>query len=174
MGRQEGERNRFWRAENVDSYSSLRRNLGTSHCLGSLVSYFSELLQENRKIPARGICNEEMGRNHQLLDRNETALLHTTVQKASHSVRHGQRAPRRPSSASAQESPPPSPALITSLLKALTLERKGREHREALRMPGIRSAMGGVQHLPQTLHDSRATSFTLMTGLSLREKRPCL
>lgn len=76
--------------------------------------------------PTPHICNEEIGRGPLLLDRKETAsTLDTAVQKASPYAWQGQRTPTRPGSRPACESLPPPPPLISSLLKAPTLEREG-------------------------------------------------
>lgn len=104
---------------------------------------------KKRKRPPRVFVMRE------LAEATETApTTHAAVQKASHWVWHSQRAPVTPTSGSDRESSLPSPTLITSLLRALSLARKAEEHGEAPEMPGVSTAPEGVKQLPQTPHDS--------------------
>lgn len=74
-----------------------------------------------------GICNKKIGRGHLLFDSKEAACPpDTAVQKASPSVCQGQRAPTRPSSGSAHESPPPFPHSDRISPKGSNTRKRGR------------------------------------------------
>lgn len=104
----------------------------------------------------KGKCPPRVFVMRKLAEVTETApTTLDTVRKASHCVRHSQRAPARPSSGSDRESSLPSPTLITHISpKGSVTSKRAEERREAPEMPGISTAPEGVKWLPQTPHDS--------------------